>query len=94
MLGAEDQVIAHPPVFKIFDLAQIAVGFRDERRPARCLLMSALPQKQTLELSRVMSALCQKRTFCTAADNPIHLMAERFWVVRLPCNGKINFSSV
>ena len=47
MLGAEDQVIAHPPVFKIFDLAQIAVGFRDERRPARCLLMSALGQKRT-----------------------------------------------
>jgi hypothetical protein len=26
------------------------------------------PQKQTLELSRVMSALCQKRTFCAAAE--------------------------
>jgi hypothetical protein len=79
MLGAEDQVIAHPPLFKIFDLAQIAVGFRDERRPARCLLMSALGQKQTSSQSnqcplypqkrtlpeRVgMSALCQKRTFC------------------------------
>src|SRR5215472_13141440 len=30
-----------------------------------CLLY---PQKQTLELSRVMSALCQKRTFCAAAE--------------------------
>ena len=25
--------IAHSPVFKIFDLTQISVGFRDERRP-------------------------------------------------------------
>src|SRR6516162_2501722 len=30
----------------------------------QCLLY---PQKQTLELSREMSALCQKRTFCAAA---------------------------
>ena len=43
------QVIAHPPVFKIFDLAQIAGGFRDERRPARCLLMSALPPKADID---------------------------------------------
>src|SRR6516225_2276030 len=50
MLGAEDQGIAHPPVFKIFDLAQIAVGFRDERRPARCLPMSALGQRRTLPM--------------------------------------------
>ena len=31
-------------------------------------LMSALGQKQTLELTRGMSALCQKRTFCAAAE--------------------------
>ena len=30
---------------------------------------------------------------CGPADNSIHSMAERFWVL-LPCNGKINFSSV
>jgi hypothetical protein len=29
---------------------------------AHVRVMSALPQKQTLELSRVTSALCQKRT--------------------------------
>ena len=27
------------------------------------------PQKRTLELSRVMSALCQKQTFCAVAKN-------------------------
>jgi hypothetical protein len=29
------------------------------------------PQKQTLDLSRVMSALCQKQTFCTAVRNVV-----------------------
>jgi hypothetical protein len=32
------------------------------------IAMSALPQKRTLELSRMMSALCQKRTFGAAAE--------------------------
>jgi len=31
-------------------------------------IMSALPPKADMELSRVMSALCQKRTFCAAAE--------------------------
>src|SRR6516164_3703806 len=69
MLGAEDQVIAHPPVFKIFDLAQIAVGFRDERRPARCLLMPALGQKRTSSQVRSMSALPPKADIAAAMSN-------------------------
>jgi len=48
------------------------------------------PRKRTSLAAIVMSALCQKRTFCTAADNPPN--ASGF--VRLPCNGKINFGSV
>jgi hypothetical protein len=35
---------------------------------APCLLY---PQKRTLELSRGMSALCQKRTLCSAAIEPV-----------------------
>ena len=41
-----------------------------------CLLY---PQKRTLELSRGMSALCQKQTFCSAAKERLfdHLVGAR-----------------
>jgi hypothetical protein len=34
--------IAHSPVFKIFDLAQISVGFRDEAASWLTFLMSSV----------------------------------------------------
>jgi hypothetical protein len=43
------------------------VKSRHDNQLAQCPLYL---QKQTLELSRVMSALCQKQTFCAAVQNP------------------------
>src|SRR5262249_37283695 len=43
------------------------------------------PQKQTLELSRVMSALCQKQTFCAAARNVVIRSPRR--QARAACQG-------
>ena len=37
------------------------------------------PQKQTLELSGVMSALCQKQTFCAAAETGPIRSPRRWW---------------
>jgi hypothetical protein len=41
---------------------------KDQRWQFQKFSMSALGQKQTLAHVRVMSALCQKQTFCTAAE--------------------------
>jgi|SRR6516164_3827944 len=44
------------------------VRSRHRKGSAECLLH---PQKRTLELTRMMSALCQKRTFCAAAERSL-----------------------
>ena len=46
--------------------AMSPLGQKQTSQPVRA--MSALPPKADMELSRGMSALCHKETFCTAAE--------------------------
>ena len=60
--------------------------------PKRCPLY---PQEQTLELSRVMSALCQKQTFCTAKKmslyDPLWTSSDR-WIACSSLSAEIRFT--
>src|SRR6516165_10991710 len=50
-----------------FATREMGSGWVKSRHWGRCDRCPLYPQKRTLELSREMSALCQKQTFCGAA---------------------------